>query len=440
MRDQFLDELGGVHVLPESSKGAGRMEVAIDERVAGRPLDEHGERAVAARSTAWLWVVGAAVIALAAVFWVGFSDRGGGQTSSAEMPPPQVTVSKPLARDVDTRIGLLGQFSAIDRVELRAQVGGTLTEIHFQDGQIVHKGDLLFMIDPRPYEIKLAKATAQLQTASARFALASVQLSRAQTLLRTTFGTAETVDQRTSEQSSAQAAIDDAKAQIRDAQLDIEYCRITAPFTGRISARLVSLGSLIAGSRAGTSPTTLLTTLVSLDPIYLDFDMSESDYLTFSRERSHLPGTTADQVAISLSDETSFARLGSLDFVDNALDRSSGTIHARASVPNPDFFLVPGEFARIRLAVSPPEPTLLLPDSAVMLDQSQHMVMTVSPDGTVVPKLVETGDLRGGLRVIKSGLAASDRVIIDGLMYAMPGAKVAPQDGAVHYDAASDRG
>jgi multidrug efflux pump subunit AcrA (membrane-fusion protein) len=185
-------------------------------------------------------VTGTAATALAALFWVGFSHRDGAQTVSATMPPAQVTVSKPLARDVDTRIGLLGQFSAIDRVELRAQVGGPLTEIHFQDGQIVHKGDLLFLIDPRPYEIKLAKATAQLQTASARFALASVQLSRAQTLLRTSFGTAETVDQRTSEQSSAQAAIDDAKAQMRDAQLDIEYCRITAPFTGRIGARLVS--------------------------------------------------------------------------------------------------------------------------------------------------------------------------------------------------------
>src|SRR3984893_15127400 len=226
MRDQFLDELGGVHVLPESSKGAGRTKVSIDETVAGHPPDEHGERAVedwadghmneisncsdpegprrsaAARSTAWPWVVGAAVTALAAVFWVGFSDRGGGQTSSAEVPPPRVTVSKPLARDVDTRIGLLGQFSAIDRVELRAQVGGTLTEIHSKDGQIVHKGDLLFMIDPRPYEIKLAKATAQLQAASARFSLASVQLGRAQTLLRNTFGTAETVDRRKSEQSS----------------------------------------------------------------------------------------------------------------------------------------------------------------------------------------------------------------------------------------------
>jgi membrane fusion protein, multidrug efflux system len=395
----------------------------------------------ASRSKIWPWVLGLAVVVVAAAAWYGVSYRNAGQTAAAApMPLASVTVSKPLLRDVDTRIGFLGQFSAVDRVELRAQVGGTLTEIHFRDGQIVHKGDLLFVIDPRPYEIKLAQATAQLQTATSRFTLASSELVRAQALKKSNFGTAETVDQRMDEQVSAQAAIDDAKAAIRDAKLDLEYCHITAPFTGRIGARLVSIGSLIAGSRAATSPTTLLTTLVSLDPIYLDFDMSESDYLTFSRERGHLTGPSADQVAISLSDEKSFARLGSLDFVDNALNRSSGTIHARASVPNPDFFLVPGEFARIRLAVSPPEPTLLLPDSAVMLDQSQHMVMTVSPDGTVVPKLVETGDLRGGLRVIKSGLAASDRVIIDGLMYAIPGSKVAPQDGAVRYDATADRG
>ncbi len=462
MRDQFLDELGGVHVLPESSKGAGRMEVTTDERVAGRPLDEHGDRAVedrlgshmneignwadaegprrpaAGRFTAWAWVAGTVVTALAALFWVGFSHGEGSQTVSATMPPAQVTVSNPLARDVDTRIGLLGQFSAIDRVELRAQVGGTLTEIHFKDGQIVHKGDLLFMIDPRPYEIKLAEATAQLQTASARFALASVQLGRAQTLLRTSFGTAETVDQRTSEQSSAQAAIDDAKAQIRDAQLDIEYCRITAPFTGRIGARLVSVGSLIAGSRAATSPTTLLTTLVSLDPIYLDFDMSESDYLTFSRERARLSGPLANAVTITLGDENRFTRQGTLDFVDNALDRSSGTIHARATVPNPDLFLVPGEFARVRVAVAPPAPTLMVPDAAVVLDQSQHMVMTVAADGTVVPAPVQTGDLRGGLRVIQSGLAPGDRVIIDGLVHATPGTKVDPQEGTIRYDAASD--
>jgi len=396
------------------------------------------KRSAATRSKTWAWVVGPAALALAALLWVGFSYREGGQAAAVPMPPATVTVSTPLLREVDTRIGFLGQFSPVDRVELRAQVGGTLTEIHFKDGQIVHKGDLLFVIDPRPYEIKLAEATAQLRTASSRFALANSELIRAQALKRSNFGTAEAVDQRMSEQLAAQAAIDDAKAQIRDAQLDIEYCHITAPFTGRIGARLVSIGSLIAGSRAATSPTTLLTTLVSLDPIYLDFDMSESDYLTFSRQRARLSGAVADEVAICLSDENRYARLGSLDFVDNALDRSSGTIHARATVPNPDFFLVPGEFARIRLAVVPPAPALMLPDSAVMLDQSQQMVMTVSPDGTVVPKPVEIGDLRGGLRVIRSGLAPGDRVIIDGLMHAIPGTKVAPQDGTIRYDAATD--
>src|SRR6266849_3564657 len=329
----------------------------------------------------WRWKIGAIGVAVAAVLflaWFGLAPHRGNQAAAAPTPTPVVTVSQPLQREVDIRAGFLGQFSAIDRVELRAQVGGTLTEIHFKDGQIVHKGDLLFVIDPRPYEIKLAKATAQLQTASARFELATRQLFRAQTLLRTSFGTAETVDQRTSEQNAAQASIDDAKAQIRDAQLDIEYCRITAPFTGRISARLVSLGSLIAGSRAATSPTTLLTTLVSLDPIYLDFDMSESDYLTFSRERARLSGPLANAVTISLGDENRFTRQGTLDFVDNALDRSSGTIHARATVPNPDLFLVPGEFARVRVAVAPPAPTLMVPDAAVVLDQSQHMVMTVA--------------------------------------------------------------
>jgi membrane fusion protein, multidrug efflux system len=194
---------------------------------------------------------------------------------------------------------------------------------------------------------------------------------------------------------------------------------------------------LIAGSRAATSLTTLLTTLVSLDPIYLDFDMSESDYLTFSRERARLSGPLAKEVAISLGDENRFTRQGTLDFVDNALNRSSGTIHARATVSNPDLFLVPGEFARIRVAVAPPAPTVV-PDSAVVLDQSQHVVMTVSADGTVVPTPVQTGDLRGGLRVIPSGLGPDDRVIIDGLVRASPGAKVAPQEGTIRYDATSD--
>jgi RND family efflux transporter MFP subunit len=378
----------------------------------------------------------AAIVALFAVY-LGFRPHEANQ--AAALPSaPLVTVSEPLQREVDKRVGFLGQFSAIDRVELRAQVGGTLTEIHFKDGQIVHQGDLLFVIDPRPYEIKLEQAKSAMQTATARVDLANIQLSRAQSLRRSEFATQETVDQRTSDHDTSQAAIEDAKARIRDAELDLEYCRVRAPFTGRVGARQVSIGSLVAGSRAATSPTTPLATLVSLDPLYLDFDMSESDFLTFSRERARVGGPLANKVVIGLSDENRLSREGTLDFLDNALNRSSGTIHARATVPNPDLFLAPGQFARLRVAIAPPAPVYLLPDAAVVLDQSQHLVMTVGPDATVKPKIVTTGDLRGGLRVILSGLEPTDRVVIDGLVRAIPGTKVTPQDGAIHYDATAD--
>ncbi len=389
------------------------------------------------------WRIGAlaAAVALGVVLaWLGLATHKGNQAAAAPTPAPPVTVSQPLQRAVDNRVGFLGQFSAIDRVELRAQVGGTLTEIHFKDGQIVHKGDLLFVIDPRPYEIRLEQAKATLQTATARVALASNQLTRATSLKRNDYATQETVDQRTNDQDASQAAVEDAKARLRDAELDLEYSHVRAPFTGRIGARQVSIGSLVAGSRAATSPTTLLATLVSLDPLYLDFDMSESDFLTFSRERARLKGPLADKVMVALSDENSFGREGTLDFIDNALDRSSGTIHARATVPNPDLFLAPGQFARLRVAIASPAPAYLVPDSAVVLDQSQRLVMTVGSDATVKPKIVTTGDLRGGLRVIQSGLDATDRVIIDGLVRAIPGTKVAPQDGTIHYDPAADQG
>ena len=371
--------------------------------------------------------------------WLAYSYRQSDTAASAAPAAlPQVVVSKPLERGVDSSLGFLGQFSAVEQLELRAQVGGTLTAIHFKDGDIVHQGDLLFTIDPRPYEIRLAQANAQLETAKARLVLAGRELHRAEVLAAKAFGTEQTVDQRTADQRTGQAAVDDANAQIRDAEFDLEHCRITAPFTGRIGTHLVSVGNLIAGSRTATSPTTLLTTLVSLDPIYLDFDMSESDFLTFSRDRARLKGGLADKVEIALSDETESARQGTLDFVDNALNRSSGTIHARATVPNPDGLLTPGVFAWVKLVVGAPVPALLVPDTAVLPDQSQHSVMTVAPDGTVVPKQVEIGDLRGGLRVIRSGLNPADRVIIGGIPHAAPGAKVAPHGGTIRYAAAGE--
>jgi membrane fusion protein, multidrug efflux system len=389
------------------------------------------------RWRARLWIIGGIAIAVCGLAWLTYSYReSDAAIQAAPEALPQVVVSKPLVRELDSRLGFLGQFSAVDSVELRAQVGGTLTGIHFKDGNIVHKGDLLFTIDPRPYEIRLAQATAQLESASARLELAKPELWRAQELKRTDFGTMQAVDQRRADLQAAQASVDDAKAQIRDAQFDLDHCRITAPFTGRIGTHLVSVGNLIAGSRYATSPTTLLATLVSLDPIYFDFDMSESDFLTFSRDRARQKGILADKVELALGDEAKFRRRATLDFVDNVLDRSSGTIHARATVPNPELFLTPGEFARVRLVLGAAVPTLLVPDAAVLPDQSEHLVMTVSADGTVAPKQVEIGDIRGSLRVIRSGLTPNDQVIIDGIPYARPGSKVAPQERVIRYAAA----
>ncbi|MFL5255444.1 MAG: efflux RND transporter periplasmic adaptor subunit [Rhodopila sp.] len=352
-------------------------------------------------------------------------------------PPPQVTVGTPLRQTIAATTGFLGQFSGVDRVELRAQVGGTLAAIDFHDGQIVHKGDPLFVIDPRPFQIRLDQAVARLQTAEARKSLADAELWRAQQLKQTSFGTAETVDQRAAEQRSAQAAIEAAKAAIRDAQLDLEFARINAPFTGRIGAHLVSAGNLVSGSRGGTSPTTLLATIVSLDPIYLDFDMSEADYLAY--QAAHHGTRQPEDVTIDLNGDGQFDRHGTLDFIDNAVNRSSGTIHARATVPNPDLSITPGQFARLRVPTADAALVLLVPPTAIVPDQAREMVMTVAADGSVVPKLVETGGLYQELRIIRSGLDPSDRVVINGLVRVRPGAKVTPVAGTIAADPAAGR-
>ena len=350
--------------------------------------------------------------------------------------PPAVSVAVPVQRSLATRVQFLGQFSAVQNVELRPQVGGALTQIGFKDGDIVQKGDLLFQIDPTPYEIKLSEATAQLETAHSRLDLAKQEFFRADSLKKTGYGSIEIADQRAAEQRAAQAAVNNAEASIRDAQFDLDHTRITAPFTGRIGTHQVSIGNLISGSRAGTTPTTLLATLISTDSIYLNFDMSEADYMTFLRNR-HEGAAVSDKVQVSLADEKTFTHEGMLDFIDNTLDRSSGTIHARATIRNSDGLLTPGGFARVRLEVAPPSPTFLLPDVAVLPDQSEHIVMTVGPTNVVTAKHVQVGDLRNGLRVIHSGLDASDRVIVDNIPFVHVGATVAPHATSVQF--ASDQ-
>src|ERR1700751_2329927 len=359
---------------------------------------------------------------------------------TAAVAPPVVEVSTPLEQDVATRLQFLGQFSAVDKVELRAQVGGTLTEIGFKDGDILHQGDLLFVIDPTPYEIKLSEAKAQLASAQARVDLANREAYRADTMKQTGYGSVQTADQRTADLRAAQAAVDNAQAGVRDAQFDLDHTRITAPFTGRIGTHMVSVGNLIAGSRAATSPTTLLATLVSTDTIYLNFDMSEADYMKFLRERQSQTGPLADKVQIALADETRFTHKGTLDFIDNTLDRTSGTIHARATVPDADGLLTSGGFARVRVEVAPPPLTLLGPDASVLPDQSDHIVMTVASNNVVTPKLVQIGDLRDGLRVIRSGLTTSDRVIVRGIPTARPGAAVLPHAEPIELTPNPNRG
>ncbi len=359
-------------------------------------------------------------------------------TGQIEAPtPPSVTVSQPLQRDLSAQLGFLGQFSAVERVELRAQVGGTLTQIHFKDGDIVKKGDLLFVIDTIPYEIKLSEAAAQLESAKARLGLATRELTRAETLKSSDAGSAENVEQRIADKDGAKAAVDNANALMRDARFDLDHCRITAPFSGRIGTHMVSTGNIVSGNRGGNGATTLLTTIVSLDPIYFDFDMSEADYMTVQREWTKQKDPLASKVDIYLSDEAKYTREGTLNFLDNALDRSSGTIHARATVQNMDLLLTPGGFARARLAVATPQSTLLVPDAAVLSDQSDHAVLVLGKDNVVTPKKVEVGDLRGGLRVIRSGLLPTDKVIIDGIPSAKPGSPVSPQTGSIKF--ASDQ-
>jgi RND family efflux transporter MFP subunit len=359
---------------------------------------------------------------------------------AAPAASPSVAVSAPVQRDVAGRLEFLGQFSAVQSVELRAQVGGTLTQIGFKDGDIVHQGDLLFEIDPTPYQIKLSEAMAQVESAHARLELANRELVRANSLKQSGAGTVQNADQRTAELRLAQAALDTATAAVRDAKFDLDHTRIAAPFTGRIGTHQVSIGNLIAGSRAGTSPTTLLATIVSTDSIYLNFDMSEADYMTFLRDRQKQAGPLADKVRISLADEKSFTHEGTLDFIDNSLNRSSGTIHARATVPNTDGLLTPGGFARVRVDVSAPATALLVPDASVLPDQSNHIVLTVGANNVVTPKLVEIGDLRDGLRIIRSGLEPSDRVIVDGIPTVRPGATVTPHVETINLASSQDRG
>lgn len=376
------------------------------------------------------------VVALAAVgyrYMVG--PQGTQQTASqaAAPPAPPVTVAKPLVETLREWRDFTGQFEAQESVEIRARVSGYLESVNFTDGQFVNKGDLLFVIEPRPYEIALDSAKAQLSQAEAQLELAKVQLERTAQLRKNDYASQQTYDERAAEVKSAMASRENALAAVNEAQLNLDYTRVVAPVSGRVGRHEVSVGNLIMG---GTGETTLLTTIVSLDPIWLMFNVSEGDGMTYKRliQKGEVESARNNSVKVEgqLVDETDWPLKGTIDFVDNQYDRSSGTIRVRAAFPNPELFITPGQFGRVRVPMSQEKPTLLVPDAAVVTDQSVKMLFTVAEDGTVVPKPVELGSVTDdNLRIVQSGITPDDEIIINGLLRARPGQKVTPEQGEI---------
>jgi len=346
-------------------------------------------------------------------------------------PPPAVTVATPIKRTVTDFDEYVGRFTAINSVEVRARVSGYLDGVHFKDGQIVKQGDLLFTIDKRPFQNTLEQARANLAQAKSNLAFTQSDYTRGQQLVRDKTITDQTFEQRVQAYHNAQASVSNNEAAVRQAELDIEFTELRAPVNGRIGDRRVSPGNLVTGGTAGN--TTLLATIVSTDPIYFEFTFDEASFLRYermSKTGNDIASRGAGvQVALKLIDEDKFVHQGRMDFVDNVIDRSTGTIRGRAVFANSNNLFTPGMFARVRVPGSPPYEALLVPDAAIGTEQTRKFVLTVNADNTVVPKYVTLGQTTGdNLRVIKSGLNPDDRVIVNGLMRARPGQKVTPQE------------
>lgn len=370
------------------------------------------------------------LLALAGLSLLSLSTAALAQGGPPAMP---VGVSEPVAKRVTQWDEYSGRFEAVASVEVRARVSGFIDKIDFRDGQIVKIGDPLFTIDKRPYEIAVDVADADVARNKAQVDLAELQVNRGASLIASRTITEAEQDSRKSTLAVARAQLKSAEAALRNAQLNLEWTNVTAPIAGRISDRKVDAGNLISGGQTGA---TLLATIVTLDPIRFVFDISEADHLRYSR--LILSGALASSrdganpVRIRLSDETEWKRTGKVDFVDNAMTARSGTIRVRALVDNKDQLLTPGIFGRLQLFGGEYD-ALLIPDSAIISDQARKIVFVVGPGDVVQARPVTLGTLVDGLRVIRSGLAPTDKVVLDGLANPMvrPGAKVVPQKAEI---------
>jgi RND family efflux transporter MFP subunit len=346
-------------------------------------------------------------------------------------PPPAVTVAKPVKRTVVDYDEYVGRFAAINSVEIRARVSGYLDKVHFKDGQIVKQGDLLFTIDKRPFQNTLDQARANLVQAQSNLAFTESDYTRGQQLVRDKTITDQTFEQRAQAFRNAKAGVSANEAAVRQAELDMEFTELRAPVNGRIGDRRVSPGNLVTGGTGGN--TTMLGTIVSTDPIWFEFTFDEASYLRYERlanaGQDVASRNTGVQVALKLIDESDFDHEGRMDFVDNVIDRSTGTIRGRAVVANPKEIFTPGMFARVRIPGTPPYEALLVSDTAIGTEQARRFVVVVDDQDIARLKYVTLGQVtKDGLRAIKDGIGPNDRIVVSGLMQARPGLKVKPEE------------
>jgi len=348
----------------------------------------------------------------------------GKRTQPATPPPPTVSVIQPVAREVVEWDEYIGRLESPETVEVRARVSGYLDKVHFKEGKEVKKGDLLFTIDPRPYQAELDHANAEYERAVSQTDLAKNDFERAKRLIATKAISEEDYDTKSKTYTAVEAAVRSAKATLDSAKLNLEFTQIRAPIDGRISRAVVTEGNLISSGVAG-SGATLLTTIVSLNPLYLYGDADERSVLKYLHLRREGTRVSARDELIpaemGLADETGFPHKGYMDFVDNRIDPGTGTMRARGVFSNADHSLSPGFFGRIRIPGSGKYPALLIPDRALGSDQAQKFVYVVNPEKKVEFRPVKIGPMIDGLRVVKEGLKPGEQIVIEGLMRVRPG-------------------
>jgi RND family efflux transporter MFP subunit len=371
--------------------------------------------------------------ALSAAVWIALAGvlAGCGEAQKqAGPPPPKVTVAKPTKRTLVDQDEYVGRFVAVNSVEMRARVSGYLDKVHFEDGQLVKQGDLLFTIDKRPFQNTLDQARANLETAKSNVTFTEADIKRGQQLLRDRTISEQVFDQRNQQFRNAQASVVANEALVRQAELDLEFTELRAPVAGRIGDRRVSPGNLVTGGTGGS--TTMLAIIVSIDPIRMEFTFDEAALLRYERlardGRTDVTGRGNVPVRLKLLDEQDFAHYGRMDFIDNAIDRSTGTIRGRAQFVNSDGLFTPGMFARVQVPGSSPYDALMVPDAAVGTEQVRKFVYVVDKDNIARQRFVTLGQVVDDMRVLKDGVSADDRVIVNGLMRVRPGQKVTPDD------------